>query len=185
MPVSLATYERVALEDDEAWEWRHGRLVKKPGGTHARNHTMGELMFAIHRQLDQQGIDDDYQSRVNSGRLIREGSYMVPDGMITPGHYGDEFRGRDVLEAYDRPVLFVLEVWCDGEGYQLDKKLAAYRAGGDQEIWLVQPYERWVQTWVRGVDGHYAERLVTAGNVEVFSLPNVTVNLDQLFRLME
>jgi hypothetical protein len=106
-------------------------------------------------------------------------------GLVTPGFSGDEFRGRDVLEAYSGPVTFVLEVWCDGEGYHLDQKLAAYRSGGDQAIWLVQPYERWVQTWVRGMDGPYAERMVTGGSVEVFSLPNVTVNLDQLFRLME
>lgn len=185
MPVSLSTYERVALEDDEAWEWRHGRLVKKPGGTHARNHLMTELISSIHRQLHAQGLDDDYEFRVNSGRLIREGSYLVPDGMITPGHYGDEFRGRDVLEAYDRPVTFVLEVWCDGEGYHLDQKLAAYRSGGDQEIWLVEPYERWVRTWVLNSGGHYSEKTTSRGVLATWSLPNVAIDLDELFSLME
>lgn len=182
MPVSLATYERLALEDDETWEWWHGRPIQKPGGTYARNSIMNELMFKIGRRFGR----EEYEFRINSGRLIGSGCYFVPDGMVIPREYTLEFRGREVLEAYDRAMPFVLEVWCESQcGYDVDSKLRAYRERGDKEIWLVEPFQRWVTRWIRTADGSYTDSRLASGTVGLDALPDVNIDLNKLFRLID
>src|SRR3954452_19120354 len=77
MPLTQATFERVALEDPEGhWELHRGRLREKPPMSFAHNEIMTELGFLLHDQLSPR----DFVVRINSGRLARtDETYFIPD----------------------------------------------------------------------------------------------------------
>ena len=63
MPISDATYERVALEDaDEVWELVCGRLRSKPGMTAEHNNVVDALDFQLQREPCHGRIQPDFLS---------------------------------------------------------------------------------------------------------------------------
>lgn len=182
MPVSEATYERVALEaDDEQWEWHCGRLRKKPDMTLPHNDIGFELAFAIRSQLSA----DEFAVRSNAGRAARPGtSHFIPDVMVIPRSLTRrQMEASGALEEYPEPLPFVAEVWSRSTGdYDVDTKIPEYRARGDAVIWRLHPYERTVTAWVHQRDGSYTETVHRGGTLSIPSLPGVTVDLDELFR---
>ena len=188
MPLSEATYRAVVFEDDDTtWELHRGRLRAKPLAGVIHNRAMNDLAFALHRQLPER----DFEVRVNAGRLRRrEDRYhltiLVPDAFVFPAALADELLGRpDLLEIYDVPVPLVIEVWApvnDPFDVITDKRRTEeYRRRGDQEVWLLRPDDRTLTIWRRQADGSYAEEVVTGGVVRPAFLPNVTIDLDELF----
>jgi Uma2 family endonuclease len=181
MPVSEATYERVALEaEDDIWEWHCGRLRKKPEMTYLHNDLMNQLMVDIARQV----ASGAYRFRVNSGRVRRPGSaHFVPDVMVIPRALIRPWRDApEALEQYDAPLPFVAEVWSRSTGdYDVETKFPEYRSRGDLVIWRIHSYERTVTAWERRPDGTYDERVYRAGRVAIPSLPGVTIELEALF----
>lgn len=182
MPVSERTYQQVVLEDPEGhWELHHGRLREKPSMTFAHNDLMFELGHLLRGHLDR----EEYRVRVNAGRLRRQdATYYIPDVAVIPLVLAASFRDRDdVLEVYDQPLPLVVEVWSPSTGdYDVDAKLPEYRRRGDTEIWRLHPYERTLTAWRRQPDGTYSETIYHGGIVRPASLPNVTIDLDLLFR---
>ena len=77
MPVSAATFERLALEDEDGqWEMVCGRPRRKPDRTHEHNSTARLLVAALVRQLR----DDRYEVSLNAGYTSRtDASYFIPD----------------------------------------------------------------------------------------------------------
>ena len=66
MPISEATYERVALEDPEGhWELVCGRLRSKPAMTTEHNSVLSELDHQLQRQVDR----SEFLVRSNTSRL--------------------------------------------------------------------------------------------------------------------
>jgi Uma2 family endonuclease len=181
VPVTAKTYEQLALEDsDHIWELHCGRLVDKPPMTFAHNDVAHEIGFALHAQLDRR----QFVVRINASRAKRgESTYYVPDVSVIPVALTEGLRGRmDVLEAYDRPLSLVIEVWSPSTGrYDVDEKLPEYQRRGDLEIWRIHPYERTLTAWVRQLDGVYTETLYRSGMVQPESLPGVTIDLDRLW----
>lgn len=185
MPISEATYERVALEDPEGkWELVCGRLRSKPAMTTEHNRVMQRLDRRLQLQLDER----DYTISVNTARLrISTGAYYVPDLCVilqvlqqrmleTPGRF----------EVYDEPMPLVVEVWsplienCAGD-YDVEEKLREYQRRGDREIWRLHPYERTLTAWRRQPDGTYTEMVQRDGSVQPAALPGVTLELERLF----
>jgi len=124
MPVSEATYERVALEDPEGqWELVCGHLRSKPGMTTAHNAIIDALHYELHRQLDRNG----YVVRADAGRLrISTGTHYIPDLCVIPRAVEDrklqEASAR--LEIFDEPMPLVVEVWLPSTGdYDVETKL--------------------------------------------------------------
>ncbi len=182
MPVSLATFQQVALEDDDhTWELRCGALVEKPGMTMEHNEDTWEITRQLALQLD----PDRFSVRVNAGHMAQAEDYYVPDVAVIPVELLESRRGQPrELETYREALPFVVEVWSRSTGrYDVDSKLPAYRERGDAVIWRVHPYERTVTAWVRQLDGQYRETVHTHGNIPVPSLPAVVIDLDRLFRL--
>lgn len=181
MPVTAKTYEQLVLEDpDHTWELHCGRLVEKPPMTFAHNHIAHELGFSLRAQLDRR----EYEIRINTSRAKREGStYYVPDVSVIPVALTEGLRGNmDVLEAYDRPLPLVVEVWSPSTGrYDVDEKLPEYQRRGDLEIWRIHPYERTLTAWVRRGDGSYSETVYRGGVVRPAALPGVVIELDGLW----
>lgn len=181
MPISEATYQRVALEDDETWELVCGRLRKKPPMTAQHNHIPRRLSQRLARQLS----DDEYSVSDGSAALrVSTGSYYVPDLCVIPWSYVQDYirDHPDALEVYDGPVPLVAEVWSPSTGeYDADEKLPEYRRRGDREIWRIHPIERTLIIWRREPDGSYTEILHPGGPVAIASLPGVVINLDELF----
>jgi Uma2 family endonuclease len=173
-------YERLALEDpDRKWELWDGHLREKPGMTFIHNDVAYLLGFMLGSQLDR----SVYRVRVDAGRVHRpEATYFIPDVFVFPLAYvTSRLRRDDVLEVYDRPLPLVVEVWSRSTGgYDVAAKLPVYRARGDEEIWLIQPYERTLTAWRRQPDGSYAEDLYRGGIIPVASLPGVTIDFDAL-----
>ena len=173
-------YERLALEaPDRKWELWDGHLREKPGMTFTHNDVAVELGFLLRMQLDR----SEYRVRVDAGRVHRpEATYFIPDVFVFPLAYvTPRLRRDDVLEVYDRPLPLVVEVWSRSTGdYDIAAKLPTYHQRGDEEIWLVHPYERRLTAWRRQSDGAYSETVYRGGVVPVASLPGVAIDLDAL-----
>jgi Uma2 family endonuclease len=181
MGVSQATYERVALEDNEGqWELVCGQLRRKPAMTMAHNDIQHVLAFAVARELD----DERFTVRINSTRLRTPGGdNFVPDVVVVPLAVLEQLLHSSALEGYSEPMPLVVEVWSPSTGeYDVETKLPQYRARGDLEIWLVHPQRREITAWRRQANGDCSETLYTRGDVPVLSLPGVKVKLETLFR---
>ena len=181
MPVTAATFERLALEDEDGqWELVCGRPRRKPDMTHEHNSTARILLAALIRQLH----GDQFEVSLNAGYASRTGaSYFIPDVMVIPVDLVRGGIGSRTLERYSGPLPFVAEVWSPSTGeYDVDEKFPEYMRRGDLEIWRVHPYDRTITAWRRQPDGSYSETLYTSGAVPVESLPGVSVVLESLFR---
>jgi Uma2 family endonuclease len=183
VPVSVATFTRVALEDDnDTWELRCGKLVRKPAMTMEHNEESSEIVRQLHVQLD----PDSFSVRMNSGHMVFGTDYYVPDVAVIPVEYLMSRRGQPrELEAYREPLPFVVEVWSRSTGgHDVDAKLPVYRQRGDIEIWRVHPYERTVTAWRRQPDGTYTETALAVGRVALHGLPGVVIDLERVFRFV-
>jgi len=181
MPVSAATYERMALEDnDHIWELVCGELVERPPMTTEHE----ELSAALARRLIVQLNERDYSVRANSGRLrVPSGNYRVPDVVVIPREYVRRLQATPgIFEVYEQPMPLVVEVWSPSTGgHDVEEKLREYQQRGDLEIWRIHPYERTLIAWRRQPDGSYAETMYMGGDIGPASLPNVTIVLESLF----
>ncbi len=181
MPVSEATYERLALEDPEGrWELVCGRPRSKPGMTTEHNSIERILSYELQRQLDirQLIVSTDV------GRLrISGGTYYLPDLFVLPRAYERRIRERPgTFEVYDEPMPLVVEVWSPStDDYDVEQKLRDYQLRGDAEIWRIHPYERTLTAWRRRPDGGYDEAMHRSGSVQPIALPGVTIDLERLF----
>jgi Uma2 family endonuclease len=92
------------------------------------------------------------------------------------------FPTGDEDPVFPGPLPFIAEVWSPSTG-QLDvsEKLPEYQARGDAEIWWLHPRRRTLTTWVRQPDGSYTEAVYRGGVVRLSALPEVTIDLDELF----
>ena len=181
MSVSEQTYERVALEDPEGhWELDCGRLRSKPAMTYAHNRTTSDLAAQLLAQLDRR----QFEVRINAGQVRRSASqYYVPDVTVIAAAQTMRYREHpDALEVYADPVPLVVEIWSPTTGdYDVRGKLPEYQRRGDAEIWYLHPFERTLTVWRRQSDGNYSETLYTSGTVRPVALPNVRIDLDELF----
>lgn len=182
MTVSVETFRRVALEDDEGvWELRCGHLVRKPSMTMEHNQHSSEFLRQLSIRLD----PDRYSVRMNAGHMrLGQDRYVVADVIVIPVALLEVRRGQPTtLEEYAEPLPFVVEVWSRSTGdYDVESKLPAYRERGDLEIWRVHPYERTVTAWRRRPDGSYSEsHYGDSGRVRVESL-GVRIDLARVFR---
>ena len=180
MPVSERTYKNVALEDPSGrWELHHGQLRQKPLMSADHNRTISRLFGWIFQQVDQ----SHFEVRSNLGQVRRSSqSYYLPDVHVVPVELVQRQIGTGRLEVFSSPLPLVIEVWSPSTGdYDLESKLPEYQARGDLEIWRVHPYDHTLTAWVRQPDGSYVETLHTGGIVRPAALPEVAVDLDQLF----
>ena len=138
-----------------------------------------ELAYAIRSQVSHA----EYHVRCDQSRLRSGTSYLIPDVFVVPAALVNQFRGGDdILEAYADPLPFVAEVWSPSTGdYGVTTKLAAYQARGDAEVWLVDPYEPRLTTWVRQATGSYVSSAYTGGHIALSAIPGVVIDLDRLF----
>lgn len=181
MPVSVETYERVALEDPEGkWELVCGRLREKPLMTTEHNGAQRRL----HRQLAVQLPEDAFTVSAESARLrISSGTFYVPDLCVIPIALERRLRERPgTFEVYTDPVPLVVEIWSPSTGaYDVERKLEEYQWRADQEIWRIHPYERTLTAWRRQPDGSYVMTLQQGGAIQPVALPDVTIEIDRLF----
>ena len=182
MTVSEETYKQLALEDRHGhWELHSGRLVRKPGMTARHAYVIERLL----RRLVPQLPEEQYAIRMEASRLRRpEGSYYGADVSVVPREYVVELieHHPTELEVYQRPVLFIAEVWSPSTGsYDVNTKIPGYKERGDAEIWRLHPLRHEVTIWRLQPDGTYTESVVTGGTVELAALPGVRIDIDELF----
>ena len=181
MLVSEETYKCIVLAaSDRTWELHRGRLREKPGMSWEHDDIMALLAFHFQRQLDR----DEYRVRINSGRVRRSArNCYVPDVIVLPAALGSLFRGRPgTLPVFRDPLPLVVEIWSPSTGtYDVNEKLAEYQRRGDLEIWRLHPCERTLTSWQRQSDGTYVETVARGGVVRPVALPEVTIDLDELF----
>ena len=187
MPISQATYERVALEDPESyWELLCGELVpneRKRGMTQRHGFAIVDLADMLRDQLDR----SQFRIRTDELRLHSpSGSNCIPDIAVFPIEVLQRARAQqerwDKLEVHDDPLALVVEVWSPSTGRRdRTTKLGIYQERGDAEIWLVHAIRRTVTAYRRQPDRRYTETRYTDGTVPVASLPNVLIDLAVLF----
>jgi Uma2 family endonuclease len=179
--ISEAEYEHiVAANPDHQWELVDGRLREKPGMTWEHSDLVTWLAYLLLRQLNPSEFRVFAESRVR--RPVA--TIFMPDVLVVPTEYGDEFRGRPgKLAIFSGPLPLVAEIWSQSTGdYDVDAKLPEYQRRGDLEIWRIHPYERTLTIWRRQPDGSYQQTIHRAGIVSLVSLPNVSIDLAELFR---
>jgi Uma2 family endonuclease len=184
MPVSEQTYERVALEDpDGNWELHCGQLRSKPGMTAAHNRIGRVLGYRLQQQLPL----DVYEVSVDAARVrISERENYIPDVVVLPTAAVEAMEREHPtrLEAYREPMPLIVEVWSPSTGaFDVQTKVPDYQRRGDLEIWRLHRDERTLRAWVRQPDGGYVETVYTGGVVRPSALPNVSIDLDELFSL--
>ena len=182
MPISDATFERVALEDREGhWELHCGRLVEKPPMTAFR----ADLIDRLYGRLKPQLPEADYAVRADAGRLRRaSGSYYEADlCVIRRALVQPQKRERpNQLEVYDEPLPLVVEVWSPSTGtHDITDKIPEYQGRGDLEIWRLHPFDRTLTAWRQLPDGTYIESVHRGGTIELTRLPGVRIDVDILF----
>jgi Uma2 family endonuclease len=182
MPVSYATYEKIALEDPEGrWELVCGRLRSKPGTTVEHESTKRRLLTQLVPQLG----GERYEASMEGPRLrVAGGSVCLPDLCVVPREFVLRKRREapGQLEVYDEPMPLVVEVWSPSTGdYDVEAKLLEYQRRGDLEIWRIHPYEQTLTAWRRRADGGYDEPLQQGGSAQPVALPGVIIELDRLF----
>ena len=178
--LSEQAYRELALNDpDHRWELWDGVLVEKPLMSMLHDNVASYLGAALIGQVDRRA----YRVNVNGGKTrYTERNYYVPDVVVIPAAYQVPFeRDPRSFNAFAEPLPLVVEIWSlSTGGYDMAAKLPVYRARGDEEIWLIHPYERILTAWRRQPDGTYAEAVYTGGLVPVASLPGVSIDLDAL-----
>ena len=181
MPLTQETFAAVVMEDiDRRWELHQGKLREKPPMSFAHNRSARLIAFRIASQLDL----SRFQVLHNDGHLsVPLGSSYIPDVAVVPIEQFELFgEAPDRFESYTGPLPFVAEVWSSSTGtYDVDTKLPGYKARGDEEIWRLHPFERTVRIVRLQPDGTYEETIVTGGMVRLHALPEVTIELDELF----
>lgn len=181
MVVTAPTYEEIALADpSRRLELHDGRFREKPTMTDVHHVVTNRLSFQFIEQLD----FDVYDIRSNATRLDGDEShYSIPDlAIITVPASLPLAQRSGRLEVFRGPLPFVAESWSRSTGdYDVLEKLPKYKERGDQEIWLIHPFERKVEAWRRQPDGEYLHEVFRGGTVQLIALPGVTIDLDRLF----
>jgi Uma2 family endonuclease len=178
--ISEAEYEQIVLaEPDQTWELVGGRLREKPGISWDHNRIVMMLGHLLLRQLDFDQFSVFFESRVRRSA----GTIFLPDIMVVPTDYGQEFAGRPgVLAIFSQPLPLVVEVWSASTGeYDVDMKIPEYQRRGDQEIWRIHPHEKTLTAWWLQEDGTYSESVLREGAVTLIALPSVAIALAELF----
>ena len=179
---------RLTEEDFEAfllsgieghWELHDGVLVEKPGMTWNHQNVALELGHQLRLQLPKGHFRIQLESRVRRP----EATVLQPDVMVIPEHYGDEFRNQPGrLAIFSKPLPLVVEVWSRSTGeYDVMAKLPIYMQGGDAEIWLIHPHEKAVTSWRRQSDGTSSAAIHQEGVVRLAALPDVVIDVAELF----
>jgi Uma2 family endonuclease len=169
--------------EDSRLEVHRGRLREKPSMSFDHNDVMVYLAHQLILQLDRSA----FRVHVDNTRVRRtDATYYLPDVVVIPIHLAEPFQGRiGVLEIYDEPLPLVAEAWSLSTGkYDVDEKLEEYENRGDWEILYLHPYERTLMSWRRQPDGTYTKTVFHGGKVELFALPGVVIDLDELFELL-
>jgi Uma2 family endonuclease len=179
--LSWDEFERFVLSHpDRNWELYDGVPREKPGMSAEHNEAMTYVALSLGSQLDRR----NYRVRINSTHVERSTtSYYIPDVSVAPAEAVRRQLGRpDRLEMFRETLLLVIEVWSRSTGrYDAMTKIPEYRERGDLEIWRLHPYERTLTVWRRQDDGTYEESHYSGGKVSPAFLPNVTIDLDDLF----
>ena len=183
MPVSEETYERVALEDpDGKWELHCGELRSKPGMTTTHNQIGRVLGFRLQQQLPLEAFVVSVDTACV--RISPTRSY-IPDVAVIPAALVERMEREQPtrLEAYTDPLPLIVKVWSPSRGRaDLTEKLPASQERGDAEIWLIHPRQRTLSAWVRQPDGTFTEHVYREGVIRPVALPNVSIDLTELFR---
>lgn len=177
--MSEAEYEAFINSGVEgSWELHDGRLVEKPGMSWRHMDMITELIATLHRQLDRSAFRVFTESRVRRPTA----TIFLPDVAVVPTAYGDDIRDLPVLAIFAGPLPLVVEIWSPSTGDDdVDMKIPTYRARGDREIWRFHPYALTLNRRVRREDGRYQESIHRGGLISPAALPQVTVDLDNLF----
>jgi Uma2 family endonuclease len=183
MLITEEKFRRLSLAEPNQWELHDGRLRRKPAMTFAHNEAAWVLGMSL---ADQLGLEN-YVIRVDAGLVRRSATqYYIPDVMVIPREEARRlFPDPNTWEVYPGPLPLVIEIWSPSTGrYDVTDKLTEYQRRGDQEIWLIHPLRQTLTVRRRQADGTYSESVYRGGRVEVASLPGVSIDLDDLFRLL-
>jgi Uma2 family endonuclease len=161
------------------WELHDGVLVEKPAMSWDHQNVMINLAVQLSNQISREAFRVQVESRVRRP----EATVLLPDVMVIPDHYGDEFRNQPGrLAIFSRPLPLVAEVWSVSTGeYDVMAKLPIYQQRGDAEIWLIHPYEKTVTSWRRQPDGTYLSSVHHEGTIQPVALPDVVIEIAELF----
>ena len=159
MPVSDELFRQVVREDRTGlWELICRGLQRKPVMSPRRIGIVTYVGATLAAELPY----DEFRVCVNEVYLCAGTEHrLIPDIAVVPRRtVGDGFERMFV----DTPVPLVVDTWSEMiEGHDLDTKTWQYQARGDNEIWLIHPYERTATTWRRQPDGTYTETVVRGG----------------------
>ena len=179
--MSEEAYREFALGDPSGrWELVRGRLWENPDLSAAHSWVTMNLVEQLLGQLDR----DEFRVTAGLARLrVSSETYDVPDVVVVPtARMRELVENPRALDAYAEALPLVIEVWSPSTGRRdIDLKLPDYQWRGDLEVLFPQPIERTLTAWRRSRTGEYTATVYRDGFVRPESLPQVALDLDELF----
>lgn len=176
--ISEQEYRDLALAEPRAELW-NGEPREKPAMSIEQEGVAFFLGCLLQRQLDRTKC----WISVNGGKACITGStYFIPDVMVVQGELALPHRSDlRALAAWSEPLLLAVEVWSRSTGSNdVDHMLQAYRERRDREIRCIHPYDGPLTAWRLQPDGGYDQAFHAGGVVPCLSLPDVTIDPDEL-----
>ncbi len=173
----------VFASPDRQLELYDGEVREKPGVSWEHGNVAFRLGLLLGNQLDFR----QFRVATNDWRLRpAPGSLYIPDLVVVPTSYGEEFKERPgTLAIFRDPLPLVVEIWSRSTGdYDVNVKIPEYKRRGDREIWRMQPFEGSITVWRRQPDGSYDETLYREGVIRPASLAGVAIDVAELFAVL-
>jgi Uma2 family endonuclease len=181
MPLTQETFAALVLEDiDGRWVIHNQKRREKPPMSLGHNRIARKLMRRLLAELP----EDEFDVLVNDGHLaLPHGDSYIPDVAIVPIHLLNQLGSDFTFESYSAPLPLVVEVWSPSTGnYDVDAKVPRHQLRGDAEIWRIHPFERTLTAWRRQPDCSYVESAHASDGIALAALPEIAIDLDELFR---
>jgi Uma2 family endonuclease len=161
--------------EDSGWEYLDGRLVMSPASDRHED-LFSFLMTLLRTFLDERG-----------GAVVRGSRYPMrlderwspePDLLVVR----DERRHLLGTQRLEGPADLVVEIASEGDP-ALDRreKLPRYQQARIPEIWLVDPFDRFVRVWA-GAGSAYEERALSSGRLDSTVLPGFWIDVAWLWQ---
>lgn len=166
-PLTLEEFS--ALEKDESYNYEliDGIMLMSPRPSFEHQNISGNLYYELRNVLKTKDCKP-----IQELDLLLEGNNFVPDLMVI---CNEEFKGK----CYEKPPLIAIEIVSPSSTSRDHiTKRRKYELLGIKEYWIVSPEEKCITVFdfISGEDCMYCE-----GQVKSYVLPNVQINLDDIF----
>lgn len=165
---SFAEFEAMPKQEGWNYELIDGMVMMSPRPAIKHQRISLKLSSSLYQILKNKNCEP-----IQEIDLVLQGEYFIPDLMVVCDENLDE------LARYEKPPLIAIEILSPSStSRDYYVKRQAYARLGVQEYWIVSPEEKCITVFdfVNKNEAMYCEGTVTS-----FVLPDVEINLEDIF----